>query len=115
RALKEWDKEHPPPKPQPALRLRPPDRGLPLPRDGEYLVRQAVKGLRVGINDDYALDEKHVLRWRLTRTDGGKVKADAAEISAQAPYLGKEWQVELSGVEWRRGEYRLSVDLHAHA
>jgi WD40 repeat protein len=114
RALKKWDADNPPRPPQPALRLIPPDKALPTQRADEYLVRQAVKDLRVGINDDYPLDDKHVLRWRLSRSDGGKVKAGAPEATGEAPRAGKEWVVDLSDVDWRRGEYRVRVKLHTH-
>jgi WD40 repeat protein len=115
RALQKWDADHPPRLPQPSLRLLRPDGAWPTQRADEYLVRQAIKALRVGINEDYPLDDQHVLHWRLTRTDGDKVTAAAAEISGQAPRDGKEWQADLSGVEWRRGEYRVRVGLHVRA
>ena len=86
---------------------------MPVERADEYLVRQAVTVVRVGINEDYALDDQHVLRWRLTRTDGGNVKADAADISGLALRDGKQWQADLSGVDWRRGEYQMRVGLQA--
>src|SRR5206468_3562211 len=49
----------------------------------------------------------------LTRTDGGKVTADSAEASGLASREGREWQTDLSSVDWRRGEYRIRVALHA--
>src|SRR5262249_5323353 len=113
RALQKWNQDHPPQATQPALRPLRPDSALPLERADEFLVRQAVKSLNVGINEDYALDDKHLLRWRLARADGGKVKADGVEISGQAVRHGKDWEMDLSGVEWRRGEYRVRVGLHA--
>jgi WD40 repeat protein len=115
RALKKWDTDHPIRTAAAALRFVSPDGALPLKRATEFLVRQAVKSLRVGINDDYLLDDKQVLRWRLTRSDGGHVKADAVQISGQATRTGKEWQVDLAGAEWKRGEYRLRAGLCAHA
>ena len=78
-------------------------------------MRQAVKVLGFGINPDYPLDDEHVLRWRLLRTDGGIVQANAREANGKVKHTGKEWQVALPGVDWRRGEYRLRVGLHARA
>src|SRR5205085_11895221 len=66
RALRKWDSDHPPQPPQAALRPLQPEDALPAERAGEYLVRRAGKALRIGINEDYALDDKHVLRLRLT-------------------------------------------------
>jgi WD40 repeat protein len=113
RALQKWNADHPARPPQPALRPLRPDGALPGDRAREYVVRQSVKTLRVGINEDYALDARNVLRWRITRTDGGKVGADAADLSGQALRDGKEWQADLAGVDWRRGEYRVRLGLHA--
>jgi hypothetical protein len=115
RALQKWDAAHPARPPRPALRPLRPDGALPGERADKYLVRRPVAALRVGINADYALDDHHVLRWRLARADGGKVTADAAEASGQAPRDGKEWRADLAGVDWRRGDYRLRVGLHARA
>jgi WD40 repeat protein len=115
RALQKWDDDHPQKPPQPALRPLRPAEALPAERADEYLVRQAVRSLRFGINDDYPLDDKHVLRWRLTRSDGGKVKGDASAISGEAPRDGKEWQTDLTSVAWRRGEYQVRVALHGRA
>jgi hypothetical protein len=78
------------------------------------VVREAVKAVRVGLKKDYALVDKHILRWRLTRSDGGQVTADAA-LAGQAMRRGKEWQADLSGVQWRRGDYRLLLALQAQA
>jgi WD40 repeat protein len=115
RALQKWDGDHPSQPPRPSLRPLPPQGALPLERANTYLVRQAVKALSVGINEDYALDDKHVLRWRLTRTDEGKAKPDTAARSGQAVHRGTEWQVDLSSVAWQRGTYQLRLGLHAHA
>ena len=115
RALQKWDVDHPARPPRPALRPLLPDGAGPGERADEYLVRRPVAALRVGINEDYALDDNHVLRWRLTRDDDAKVTADAAEASGQAPRDGKGWRADLPGVEWRRGAYRLRLGLHARA
>jgi WD40 repeat protein len=115
RALRKWDDDHPKPSAKPSLRPIRPDGLLATDRGDEYLTRQAVKFMNFGINDDYGLDDRHVLRWQVVRVDGGKLKADAVELSGSAPVIGKEWQVDLSGVEWKRGEYRLRVGLFARA
>jgi WD40 repeat protein len=112
RALQKWDKDHPKVPPQPALRPLRPDGALPGERANEYLVRRPVPALRVGLNEDYPLDDQHVLRWRLTRAGGGGVKGAAAEAAGRAARDGRQWRVDLSGVEWRRGEYRLALGLH---
>jgi WD40 repeat protein len=115
RALKKLNEDTLRPPPPPVIRPLPPQGAAPLGRGNQYLVRQRVTGLRVAISADYALDDKHVLRWRLTRSDGSKVKANDTAISGQAPRDGKEWQVDLSGVDWRRGDYQMRLALHAHA
>jgi WD40 repeat protein len=115
RALQDWDRDHPAQPPQPALRLLRPEGAQPTDRTAEYLVRQSVTGLEVGINEDYALNDQHVLRWRLTRTEGGNVKGDATETSGQAARAGNRWRIDLSPVAWRRGDYRVRVALQARA
>ncbi len=113
RALRKWDADHPVVPPRPSLRPVRPDGAEFGEQAGEYLVRQAVPALRVGINDDYALDDKHVLTWRLTHSDGGNAAAEVAAGTAVRDL--KEWQADLSRVQWRRGQYRLRFALHARA
>jgi WD40 repeat protein len=110
RALQKYDVDHPPRPPRPALRPLRPEGAFLTERADVYLTRAAVKTLRVGINDDYPLDDVHVLGWRLTRADGGKVKADG-ETSGLASRDGKAWEINLAGVVWQRGEYILRAGL----
>jgi WD40 repeat protein len=112
RALQKWNEAHPTQK-QVFLWFLRPEGALPTERADEYLVRQAVKSLRIGINEDYPLDDHHVLRWRLTRIDGGKINADHAVLLGQATRDKEQWQADLAGVDWRRGEFQLRVGLHA--
>ncbi len=114
RALDRWKARNPDRPPQAFLVPDRPDEAVPGESD-DYLVRQPVKGLRVGINADYALDDRHSLRWRVTRADGGKVQADALLLAGNALRDGAGWRVDLSGVDWRRGEYRLWLGLHTRA
>jgi WD40 repeat protein len=115
RALKRWDADHPATLPEPVLWPVRPDEAQPTDRLNEFLVRQGPKELRFGINDDYALDDKHILRVRLSRQDGKNVSGTAAEISADAVRDGRDWKLDLSTVSWQRGEYQVRVGLHARA
>jgi WD40 repeat protein len=115
RALRDWDRDHPLQPPQPALRPMRPTGALPGERTNEYLVRQPVKIVRIGINEDYPLDEQHILRWRLARTDGGSVQGNTGQAIGQGLREGREWQIDLSGVSWRSGAYQLRVGLFARA
>jgi hypothetical protein len=115
RALKKLDEGNlPPPPPKAVLYLLPPDGAQPTEKKNEYLVRQGVKLLEIGINEDYPLDGKHVLHWRLGRSDGENVQANAKEVSGKVMHQGKKWLVALpKGVDWRRGTYEVRVSLHA--
>jgi WD40 repeat protein len=112
-ALDRWDKDHPGVAPKASLRPIQPDGARLEERAYEYLIRRKLPSLRIGVNPDYPVDEQHVLRWHLTRADGGNVRGDEARLSGQAKWTGTEWEVDLSGAVWRRGEYQLRVGLHA--
>jgi WD40 repeat protein len=111
RALKKWDEAHPAVPPRPSLSPLRPDGAAPAGRDREYLVRQPVRALHVAINEDFPLNDRHFLRWRLTRA--GDKGTEAAVWSGVAARDGREWEADLSGADWRRGEYRLRLSLHA--
>jgi hypothetical protein len=119
RALRKWDADHPVKESQPALSPRRPDNAQPTERADTFLLREALAAFVVGINEDYALDDKHVLRWRLTRADGGAVKGGAAALTGEAGRDGRTWRAAVApwwrGVAWRRGEYQLRFGLHARA
>src|SRR5262249_39132423 len=108
KALDRWKKDHAPPPPKAELVPIQPDEALLGARASEYVVRQKVPVLKVGINDEYPLEKQHVLRWRLVRADGKNVDAaDAVELSGTAKRTGRTWEVDLSKVLWWRGEYQL--------
>jgi WD40 repeat protein len=112
RALERWKKDHPDPLPPPRkAALVPPLWWQGAGRPDTYLVRQGVSAVRAM---SLPAEEGDSVRWRITRTDGGIVgKENARELSGTARPEGKEWEIDLTGVEWRRGEYRLRVALHA--
>ncbi|MCE9530769.1 MAG: hypothetical protein K8T89_06545 [Planctomycetes bacterium] len=115
KALEKWNKRNPDRPPQPTLHPIRPEGATATSRPEEYLVRQAVKALRLGINDDYALDDKHVLRWRLTRSDDGALQGNERSAAGEAARDGKGWKAELPPIPWKRGEFRLRLGLHARA
>jgi WD40 repeat protein len=100
KALRKWDVDHPPPPPKASLRLIPPP-GLEWV--GAYRTRQPILAVRLTVqyDDGSPVDERHVLRWQMQ--DG--------KYTGQARRIGEEWEVDLRGVEWRRGESVLRMQL----
>jgi hypothetical protein len=112
RALERWLKDHPNAPTQPALRLQAPDGVTAVGPAGTYLTRQALRELTLGINEDYELDDRHVVRWQLTRADGGNIAAGAAELTGGAARAGRRWKMSLESVAWSRGDYWLRILLY---
>lgn len=115
RALKKWHDDHPEVPKEAMLRPIPPEGAQPGLGVYDYQIRQGLKSLQVVVDDDYPLDDKHILRWHITRVDGGIVQGKDAEKTQVAKRDGKTWTADLTGIEWRRGEYRLRLGLFANA
>src|SRR5262249_19639577 len=113
RAIKKWEDEHKKEPARPALRPRI-DEGV-LAGDRLNVLRAPKATLLVGLNREYELDDNHVLKWRVTRTDGEKVRKDEAEATGTATLDGREWKADLSDLSWRRGEYPVRTALYARA
>ncbi len=111
RALEQWDKEHPKIMPQPALHFRRPDGALATDNADEFLVHTPVNTLNVGINSDFVSNEPPNLHYVIKRDDRGKLRASETEMRGEAERDGNQWKVNLSGVEWQRGIYQLTVEL----
>jgi WD40 repeat protein len=109
RALKRDEARRTPP--EPALQPRRPDNAAFTNKDDVYLIHDALSALQVGINADYALTDAHVLKWSVRRTDGGKVTATATEASESAQRNKNGWEVNLTPVQWQRGEYQVNLVL----
>ena len=101
----------------PALLPLRPNQAVATQQTGEFLIRQPVKSLSFTINSDYALSDQHELHWQLSATPTGRAigTTDARELTGKLKNVGQEWQVMLPAVNWRRGEYRMCVALHAAA
>ena len=48
------------------------------------------KTLTIGINDDYPLTDLNVVRWQVTRADGGAVKTGKTLLAEEAVRRGLE-------------------------
>jgi WD40 repeat protein len=109
RALKKWNLDHPTPPPKAALFIVPPE-GIQL--EDAVWITKGPASVRVGINPDYPLDPDHELRWEIRRFDGLAVRGEGRKLTGTARRIGPEWEIDLTGVEWQRGDYRLQVGLY---
>ncbi len=81
-------REPDPPPVQPVLQPHRPDKAVYTKLDNVYLIREAVPSLQVGINADYPMTDAHVLKWSVSRADGGKVTDSEVQASGVARWVG---------------------------
>lgn len=107
-ALEEWDRDNKIKKegkklPEPQINLRLAEAGPdPLRKDGEVVVRQAPRTLRLAI-DNFATDDVGAVTWT--------VAGLAADSRPFATGFDREWTADVSKLGWKRGSYKVRVEI----
>ncbi len=113
-ALRRWEKDHPD-KRQIRLEIEQPEGMRAVGKGGDQETSQQIKTVRIRIVDDAkALQDKDILRWRLTRQAAKDGEAETVLLTGMVTREGKRGQLDLSKLEWKRGDYRLWVGLVAN-